>query len=800
VGGIVAAVSALGIAYQILLMRVLAIGQWHHFAYMVISMALLGFGASGAWLALLQRRVQGKEGRWFTAATAWIAPSMAGCYALSQRVPFETFELSTQPSQFGYLLCLYVILVVPFFVVACVVALGLMRTPESVAHTYGCTMLGSGLGALAAAGLLHLFPVHYGMLAILAAACVVGFRSFRSRSRFSYLIGIVTLLAIAGAALTPPRVSSYKGLSYALNIPGAEVVATAHSPLSNITAVRSDQIRETPGQLAGYPMSALGELPSQIGLYFDAGSISPVSQFDGALSPFAYLDYTTEAAAYRLVENPRVLVLGTGGGQAILSALTHDAASVTAVEMDPGVWRLMQGPLAAFSGNLYAHPKVTMVWAEGRSFAQRSGDTFDLIAVPPGGSMAATGAGVLALSESYLYTEDAVAHLIDRLSPNGVLAMSTWLKTPPRDGIKLFATAEAACRRVGIADSGAHLAFVRAWNHGTVVVSRAPLSAERINALRAYSSERGLDLAYLPGLSEGEANQYTALERPYYFEAAQAIVSPGRDAFLDAHPFHLAPATDDRPYFFRFFRWRSASALWRGMGTEWLPLAEWGYVTLLATLVQAAILAVVLVLAPLFGLRRRSGGDLRAGWVMVYFSTLGVAYMFLEIAFIQRFLLFLAYPVYAVAVVLTAFLVFSGLGSIAAGRWQGAPARLVACAVAAIAGLAGCYLLLLPALFNIGAAWPDAVKILVSVATLAPLAFAMGMPFPMGLRCVTDRAPGWLPWAWGINGSTSVVASVLATLVAIHLGFTAVVLIAVAVYAIGAVALVRIAPAKRGSV
>ena len=819
-------ISAAGIAYQVVLMRVLSIAQWHHFAYMIISIAMLGFGASGTVLALLRPRLRGREASCLRATALLLCFSLIGCYALSQKIPFETFELVSQPNQIGYLIALYVVLAIPFFLVSTCITLGFFLNPKHIGRLYFFNMVGSGLGAAGVVGLLYLArpSVLVYVLSFVAGLAHLLLVRGEKRAIVRGLAPLVLLLLLM-TRIQPVSISEYKGLSYTLNLPDAEVVARECSPLSVVTAVKSKLIRETPGQISNYPMSELGPLPAQIGMYFDAGAVSPVNDFeDGSLDRFAYLDYVTSALAYRLVDRPGVLVIGAGGGTDILSALRHGARHVTAVEVDPNVLAMMDREFLEFSGRLYRRPDVTAVLAEGRGFLESRHETFDLIQLPLFGSFNAAAAGVHALNESYLYTAEAFGLYISRLSERGALAINCWLKTPPRDAIKLFATAVEACERAGIRDPGQHLAFIRSWNNATIVVTRSPLTRAQVGAIRGFCSDRGLDICYCPGVRRSEANIYTVLEQPVYFEAAKAILSPARDRFYNEFLFYVRPATDDRPYFFRFFKWAALPRLLQGMGSEWVPFVEWGYLTLVATVLQSVIVSAVLIVLPLIAFARRAAHPPAAPsqeprepaflpgqgtnvptnpkskiqnpkshrWVFAYFAALGGAYMFLEIAFIQKFMLFLAYPVYAVAVVLTAFLISSGLGSLFAGWCQGPPERRVRWAVAGIAVMAALHLAGLHAAFQAWAGWPDWGKIVASVMLLAPMAFCMGIPFPTGLQFVSDRHETLVPWAWGINGCASVVGATMATFTAIHVGFRAVVILAVIAYIVAAASLGRL--------
>lgn len=791
-------VSASGIAYQIILIRIFSVAQWHHFAYMVISIAMLGFGASGALLTLARGPLAGRE----RPAACWSALALSAAlpasYIVSQHVPFETFELSTQPVQLLHLITLYLVLSLPFFLVSACIACTFLFAPSSVGSLYAWNMFGSGVGALLAVGLLYVsapagWPVLSTLTAMAAAAWVL--LAFDGPAAPGRLLRSGGLLLVPAAALTlaiwtPVRVSQYKGLSYVMDFPDAEVVAQRFSPLSMVTAVRSDLIRETPGEITSYPMSELGPLPEQIGLFFDAGSVSPINRFEGVPETMAFLDYVTGALAYRFVQAPDTLVIGPGGGTDVLAALYHGARHVTAVEVDPAAAGLVASRFADFAGGLYQRSDVTLAVAEGRGYLQSHDRQYDLIQVPLFGSFTAAASGVYALNESYLYTVEAFRLFFRRLTPGGVYVVNCWVASPPREAIKVFATAAEALRKEGIGEPGQHLVMIRSLNSATLVVSKAPLTDANVAAVRAFCRSRSFDPCYFPGMSADEANRHIELsEGAVYYGAAQALVSDHAVDFYRDYLFYVRPATDTRPYFFRFFKWTSLPRLIQGMGVAWAPFVEWGYVALIATVFQAGLASALCILAPLLVLGRSPAARGLKRWVVLYFGLLGLGYMALEIVFMQRFMLFLAYPVYSVAVVLASFLTFSGLGSLAASRFTGSAARNVTLAAAGIAAVAVIYLAALGPLFDALAGLPDAAKIALSITGLGPLAFCMGIPFPLGLQSAANRSDALLPWAWGINGCASVLGATLATVSSIHLGFPAVVLLALACYGLATLAI-----------
>jgi len=456
------------------------------------------------------------------------------------------------------------------------------------------------------------------------------------------------------------------------------------------------------------------------------------------------------------------------------------------------VVRLVEERFAAFSGRPYAQPGVMLRIGEARGFVTASKAHYEVIQLALLDAFGASSAGLYALSESYLYTVEALQSMLQRLAPGGYLSITRWVTLPPRDTLKLFGMAVIALERSGSSEPGRSLVLIRSWKTATLLIKNGAVTLEEVARLRAFCRERSFDLGWYPGMQAPEADRYNHLDQPYFYDGATALLGARRADFIDRYKFNIAPAYDDRPYFFRFFKWRTLPELLRLKGQGGLPLLEWGYPLLAATLVQALAVSLVLILAPL----RLLGGRLEqaAAWrtratVAAYFAVIGMAFMFVEIAFIQKFVLLLHHPLYAVAVALFAFLLSAGLGSRWSERLSDAALqrqRTVALPVAAIVLVTLLYAAVLPQLLPVVAALADPVRIALAVVLIFPLGFAMGMPFPLAMRRVSALARSLVPWAWGVNACASVVSAVLATLLAIHIGFTGVLLIAATLYALAA--------------
>ncbi len=785
-------ISAAAIGYEILLMRVLSIVQWHHFAYMIISLALLGYGASGTFIAVLRSRLEAGFATAFAASALLFSIAMVVCFIVAQRVPFNALEIVWDRGQFLNLTVVYLVFFVPFFFAACCIGLAFTCRGRETSRIYFFDLFGAGLGAVLVIALLFAVSPQTALV-LLVLLPLTGSVLVTTMLTSRLPLGIAQLAWLALLAFGVPqahldlRISEYKGLSQALQVIDSRVLAQSSSPLGYIAVVDSPTvpIRHAPG----LSFNTQHIPPEQLAVFTDADGISAITRYDGDPGSVAYLGDLTAALPFQLLEEPAVLILGAGTGNDVLLSLFHGASRVDAVELNPQMSALVAQNYADFAGHVYDDPRVTVYTDEARGFVARNSGKYDLIQIGLLDSFGASGAGVQALNESYIYTVEALREYLDDLETGGLLAITRWIKMPPRDSVKLIATAIEALRQSGVSEPGRRIAMIRSWNTSTLLVKNGEFTPAEIERIREFARSRSFDTAYLPGMSAAEANRFNRLGEAYVFDAAIALLGDGAGEFFERYKFHVEPATDNRPYFFHFFRWRTLPEVMALRKAGGAGLIEWGYLVLVATLVQAAVLGLVLILLPLSLVRRDwpAGTGPRFG---SYFLLLGLAFLFVEMAFIQKFILFLSNPLYSVAVVLSGFLLFAGLGSAASERlaqrlpWPGVSPVTVA--VVAIAALALLYVLMLPALFARFIGLGDPAKIVLSLALIAPLAFFMGMPFPLGLKRLSATAPGFVPWAWGINGFASVVSAVLATLLAIEFGFNVVIVLALLLYSLAA--------------
>jgi hypothetical protein len=769
-----ALLSAAALAFEVTLTRLFSVTQWYHFAFLAVSVALLGYGASGTALSLVPRWAEPPTTRRTSILSVLFALGVAGAYLSLDHLPFDSYRIAWERVQLLYLVLYYLALTVPFFCAGMVTGLLLAAHPDHANRLYAANLLGSALGGLLPVLILPvageggvLVVAALGFVATLAFQAPVPDPRVRGFSaphvlRAALLLAPCCLLFVLAAYLPAPfrlRLSPYKSLSQVLRFPDAEIVRQDWNAFSRVDRVASSAIRSAPGLSLSYG----GELPDEDGLFVDGDDLSPVLQTaapggaqGGSLREFT--GFLPVALAYQLRPGGRALVLGPRGGLDLWVALGQGAGPVVAVESNPLV--------VDVAGGAYRQPAVQVVGEEGRSYARRSAETFDVVHLALTDGYRPVTSGAYSLGERYDLTVEAFADYWARLKPGGLLLVERWLQLPPSEILRAGATAVEALRRAGVDDPAAQLVVLRDWQVGLILVKNGAWSPAELAAVRQFCRARSLDLVAMPGLAEAETNRYNVLDEAVYYHAFQQLLADPR-ALYAGSTYDVRPPTDDRPFFFHFFRWGQTQSVLQQLGRTWQPWGGSGYFVLVALLAVAVVTSAALIVLPLALLRTRAR-QLRGprGRTLIYFGLLGLGFLFVEIPLIQRFILFLGQPIYAFTAVAAALLFFSGLGSAAAPRLlvrRTLPLLVVAILI---------YPLGLPVLFRALLGAPLAVRLLATGLSLAPLGFLMGMPFPGGLAWLRRRAPGLVPWAWAVNGCTSVLASVLAAMVALSAGFS----------------------------
>lgn len=774
-------VSASSIVLEVCLSRLLAVTLWYHFAFMIISGGLLGFGAASVTVSLWRRLRQAPLDRTLAALAATMAIAAPGSFALAQAIPLRPFSLADDLFQILYFALFYLLLTFPFFLTGLGVSLLLARQVRSVTLLYGLDLTGAGLGAVGALALLSALgaPAALVLAGALAAAGAVAFAwplGGKARAAGLALVVLLGWLAVTADDWLPLRISENKGLGRV-----AEVLS-GHGPrLTRWSATGRADVIDGP---RGEPR-----------ILIDGGAAATrVPRIEGPVERWTPPPEGM-AAAMAAVEGeaPVVLVIGSGGGYEVASALALGARRVVAVEMNEAIVELVRDDLAGVTGGLLEDRRVEVVVDEGRSYVRRTSEPVDVIACVHTISNAAWASGALSLAENYTLTVEALGDFLDHLTPGGVL----WLTRPEAQLPRLIATVREALARRGAVAPDRHIVAYRRPGRGRsflggLIVTRRPMSDELVARSGRRLARSRLQPLMLPG------REPVGLDA----EAYRAALSGE-----DVRPFRrelgvLTPATDERPYFNQRLPWTELgledlrSVLGRGRGArmamEDAPVAE---VAVLIVLVWACLFSLALVLVPLRALRRSAEGALLSlgdgARLVTYFVALGLGYITVEVCLIQRLGLFVGRPEYALSVVLGSMLVSSGVGSLLSTRWSARPGRAAPAALAVAALLIVAHAELVPAVTEALLGMSLSGRMAVAALLIFPLGCALGMPLPLGLRATPERADRLRAWVFGLNCGASVVGSTLAVILSSSIGFGATLEVAAAVYLLAALVVRR---------
>jgi hypothetical protein len=917
------------ILFEIALTRVFAIMMWHHFTYMVVSVGLLGFGAAGSLLTARRDslRTDSPVGALSTLSLIYGVVVVVSLVLVSS-IRVNSLDLLTTENFVRFAILLPLV-TAPFVFGGLAIGMALTRFSRDVGKLYFFDLVGSAAGAAMSVVLLANFggtnTVFFASLFGLVAALLFALDAspaHRVRAGIGVVLGLALTIACTTGVLrvsipwAPQKEFYYLEQIYQLPENAGKTIDRLYSATAEVEVGASDLSAPAMGGEFGYRRET--QIPARL-VGQDGTAPTMLLKDAGKIENFGFLRLGQAGTSYRAFETagherPKVLAIGVGGGVDVMVALAHDAREVTAVEINTAMIRMVREDYADYIDDLLtpgAHDysdRIRLVNSEGRSYLRHSGERFDIIQMSGVDSFTALNTGAYALSESYLYTTDAVREFYEHLTDAGYINYSRFIRSrlpttdtdgkvvpqKPRETLRLANIAYTALAEMGVEDPERHIAVFRGNIWASTMIKREPFTRAEIDELRSFAGEEGfvglvydplhepgapfestlqaaqrarwqVDKALIEGPLKGvpivtleravdhavpawaaridgdmkayEAARDAAVEavrgagalgfdakakaaalRAWFDESLmeELTLDPGeieevriartdfhalldgnpdeRARFVAEYPFDLSPSTDDKPFFFNYYRWRTlfeSGVEKDGMRDPYHPTFPVGQLVLFVSMLQIVVLAFVLILLPLWRLASVGVQTTGAWRYFCYFGSLGLGFMFLEIPMMQKMMLFLGHPTYSLSVVLATILGFAGLGSLVSGRFDMLRRdnfrNLVVAVVVLVvlAALGSRYLL--PQL--LGYAMP--VRIAIAVAFLAPVAFVLGMPFPTGIRLLSEHAPQLMPWGWAINGFLSVFASIFCVALSMVIGFTWVFVLAAVVYLLGFLAVWR---------
>ena len=772
-------ISLAAIVLEVSLTRFFSFKLFYHFTYVILGIALLGLGSGGVLVALMPEDRRAAIDRAvplysllaaITVVLGFFVVSLLPVHALEAVESLQTGVGALLLVEGAKLLLVSFVVYLPFLAVGLAVSTILATNTDRVHRLYFYDLIGAGLGCAMAVPVLLVFTPPGAIMLTGLVFAVAGLPAARGQGlRLTGPLaaaGIVSLAcAVFAHQLPEPVVDRVKTLGKPKNI-----LFSAWSPVLRVDVI-------------GYPMPGGGHMICHDGML---GAV--LRKFDGDASKLTFYDQNPRAYPFHLVENPRVAIIGSAGGNEVLASLHFGAEHVTAVELNPVTVSLLTDHFREYTGDLASHEKVTLVNAEGRAFLMGHDGEFDVVwFVTPDtyAAMNASSSGAQVMSESYLYTVEMLLEALERLSPDGMVVTmfggEVSADNMPRTA-RFLSTAREAFRRVGIEDFERHVlvSSYRAFpfTGSTVVLKRSAVTEEDIEAFEDLTTQ-------------------IKQARVRYTWQQQAVDDPIHDVvrktpeeledWYAAFPYEVRAVTDDAPFFWHLVRFGTAVRT-TFSGSQVTHESGTGERLMVLLLVTTTLLAAVLMFSP-FLLRREIWSELPSkGSVAVYFAGLGAGFMYLEVSLMQRLTLFLGYPTYSLTVTLFAILLSTGLGSRLSERLEGPTPRVLGGLAAALAGLVAFYSFALPILVDAFIGSSLALRIAVVVAVLSPLGLCLGMFMPLGLRRVSDlssHGEEYVAWAWAINGFFSVLGSVSSGILAMMVGFSAVMWIALGMYLVG---------------
>ncbi len=768
-------ISSALLSFEISLMRMLRVEGFGNFTYGAIALALTGFGASGTILSLLKDRIRSWEQIVSFWSPVFFCLFLGFGFWCSTRVDFDALRILWDRNQLYRLLLRYLLYTIPFIIGSAFIVLSF--SIGSPGRVYAFNLTGSGFGIMLILVSLHFIspsrilvvPMFLALLSVLFSGL-----AFRRLAIKRYLCIPLIASGIILLFMGDIHILPFKGREIALNLPDAQIVKQHQSPHGTIEIIRSEKIRIAPG----LSLTFEGQLPEQHALYVDGDLLSSIDRIKD-LSSMDYLLFTTPQAVYQLHEKPAVFIAGLGGGTSVERSIRNQARETTAAEENPYLPKLLRGPFNDFTGGLFSRPEINLTSKAPRSVLFDSGTMWDIIEIPEN-ALASSIGGIYATDSDYRLTVQAFEDYLDALEENGTLSATVALKQPPRNLPKLTATVIAALQRHGKTPAQCIL-VIRSWASGTVLVKKRAFTSDEISRIRVFCEEMRFDLVYYPGMHPLEANRFNIVHDRIYYRTVVPIIK-GKPSFIKQYVFNIMPATDDRPYFSYFFRIGKLQYLFRETGRRWLFVVEGGYIVLFATFMSTLLLAALFILLPPLCLRWKVTG-IRTE-VLVYFSMIALAFMFIEILLIQKFHRFISNPLYSSSLIIATLLICTGVTSFFSDRIKRRK-RALTLALSALSCYFAILLIMIEWLFPYLMGGPGLLELILPILSTAPLGLLMGFFFPLGMSSLKESHVGALPWAWSINGFFSVIASSGAVLLASNAGLLVTAAAAVICYWVG---------------
>jgi len=756
--------SLSGLVLEIALTRIFSAAIWYHFAFVAVSVALIGLGASGL---VVHYRLKKIKENWANNLT--ITSSIGIVFVL----PLSLFVMHFLASDITYLPLFMLLFSVPFFFVGIIISAAFSAFAHVAGKLYASDLIGASLGALSVVALLSIFGGEGTLLlvGVISAVCAIVFSAAsKNKKKILISLAIITFALIlllvnetSQIFSIPTDSRAQKDLPIFLREnPDTEIVKTQWNSFSRIDVVEGPTNNcdsSTLDPIFGQPQCASEGLVAKI--FIDGGAGTNIISWDGSANSRQELSSWMQYLPFTMMDDPKTLIIGSGGGRDVIAAITSGNTDVTTVEINPMIVETVKR-YGEKAGNLYTHPYVNANVDEGRSFVSRSIDKYDIIYIPFVDTWASVSSGGLGVSENFLYTIEGFQEYYDHLTDTGKIVTIRWLIDTPR----FVSTFVTLLENNGVSQNDAYKHIIIVSSESIEedpsvtmsIFSKEPFTDNEIKFFTDAFSTNG----YKPMLIPGQV-----MVEPYAKLLNEEITL---EQFYTMFPTKAYPVTDDSPYFLSF---------------------EKPFPLILEQLLYLSIgIAGIFLILPYIWLKRsrdidvKNNSTLTTKSVVLYFAVLGFGFILIELALLQKLILFLGNPTMTFALLLFTILLSSGIGSLVSAKMIKLNTKNLVLSISGIIGMGIFYVLLLTPLIHTAIAEPFVLKAVMSIGVLFPIGFLMGMPMPTGMRLVKSHIPTFIPWMWAINGGFSVLGAVLTVILSIVYGGSYAMVIGISAYVI----------------
>ena len=744
------------IILEIGLTRVFSIALWHHFAFLSIAIALFGLGASGVFLTVYPQIIKKNFYKTLFGFTWLLSLSNLVAFFVFTRLNLDVRNLANPVNLLKFVI-FYLFLALPFFCGGAVMSAIISRKSKIVQKLYFFDLIGAGLGCIVVVFLIRYLGgqgivVLSSLFSAVAAIHVLNgmLKEEGNKRRASILLYTTGLLLVlfGAKAIFPIPLPPDKALNHYIKEKGSKLIYSSWNSFSRI-----DAFAPVPRYTWGLSKNFKGEMPEQIGITIDGDGFTSIVNYDGKIKGVEFPHWTLGSMVHLLNKGGKTLIIGAGGGIDVLSSRSFGTKEIDAVEINPDIAWLATEKYKKFAGNLFGKPGIKMNVAEGRNFIKRQDKKYHLVYLPLVDSWAATYSGAYSLSENYLYTIEAFKDYMSHVNPNGFISISRWEYIPerPYQSLRICSLAMAATGK----DLRNSVIVTGEEKLANIIIKKGEFTQSELNTVREFCARGGFRVLYMPGMK----NDFESLLNVYT-----------NKNFIQNYPLDISPVTDDRPFFYLTERWRNfffylGNSI--NKGTHF-PVV---FTIVLVVLFMSVFFSVVFILLPL---KIKKIGDFSkksSVLYMIYFSLLGLSFMFIEITLMTKLSLFLGHPTYSLSVVLFSLLVFTGIGSLVSSLVKMDSRRILMFDIGFLIIIGLCYYFIMDKIFISALSYNSAVRAIIAGVLISPVGFCLGMPFPLGLKALGEENSSLIPWAWGVNGCASVLGSVLALVFAQWLGF-----------------------------